>query len=137
MQPGRIFMNGRLTLEALEVWVAPEWRRAHAHGCVVGGVALGLHGARGDLAHGDTDSVEAVAGLIVSTVIAGGASHRHASHAGVALHTRRAIALGTMQHGSALGVESAGRAAVRARVYTVLADTRLVRGTVLVHQAIG
>lgn len=129
---------GRLLhLEALEVWVAREWRWAYAHGCVVGGAALGLHGARGGFAHGDTDSVEAVAGLIVGAVLAGGASHRHASHTGVALHTRRAIALGTVQHGSALGVETAGGAAVRARVYTVLADTRLVRGTVLVHQAIG
>lgn len=104
---------------------------------MVGGAALGLHGARRHFAHGDTYTVEAITGLVVGTVLAGSASHRHTCHAGVALHTRRAIALGTVQHGSALGVQSAGGAAVRARVYTVLADTRLVRGTVLVHQAIG
>ena len=86
----------------------------------------GSRSARDRLADFDADSIQSVADFVGGAIIVTLASDRNADDGGVALHSGRAVALGTMEDYTAQGVGSALVSTEDARVQTFAGDTRAV-----------
>lgn len=85
----------------------------------------------------DADAVQAVAHLVRVTVVVALASDRYANDGGIALHSRRAVALRSVKSDAAEGVGAALIASEHARIQTLAGDAGSVGRTIVVSFALG
>jgi hypothetical protein len=114
------------TFDTTDVRVSTHFRRTVTNGLMFSAFTRGARSARDRLADFDADSVQSVADFVGGAIIVTLASDRNADDGGVALHSGRAVALGTMKDYTAEGVSSALVSTEDARVQTFAGDTSAV-----------
>jgi len=114
------------SFDTTDVRVSTHFRRTVTNGLMFSAFTRGARSARDRLADFDADSVQSVADFVGGAIIVTLASDRNADDGGVALHSGRAVALGTMKDYTAEGVGSALISTEDARVQTFAGDTSAV-----------